>query len=174
VGNRGDRFAHADTSGLDSVVTYGESPVGVFHKPSQSLVRLHFAHETDSFHLVRFLMAQMTPTVRHVRGVNLDPQSRCEHYRGPYDIVAIKMKCCGVYYACKDCHAALADHETSVWPESQWDHEAILCGACGATLTILQYMQSGSRCATCGAQFNPGCRSHYHLYFQVPKVSEPR
>jgi uncharacterized CHY-type Zn-finger protein len=149
-------------------------PSGLSLSCHKSLVRLHFAPETDSFDFVRFRMAQMTPKVRHVRGVNLDPQTRCEHYRGPYDIVAIKMKCCGVYYACKDCHAALADHETSVWPESQWDHEAILCGACGATLTILQYMQSGSRCATCGAQFNPGCRSHYHLYFQVPKVSEPR
>ena len=53
------------------------------------------------------------PDVRsgnELRGVNLDPQTRCEHYHGPTDIIAIKMKCCGVYYACKDCHVALADH----------------------------------------------------------------
>ena len=81
----------------------------------------------------------MAPTSSTVRGVNLDPNTRCEHYRGPTDIVAIKMKCCGVYYACKDCHAALADHEIEVWPESDWNQEAILCGACGAELTIRQY-----------------------------------
>src|ERR1700683_533205 len=34
MGNRGDRFAHADTSGSDSVVTCDESPVGAVHKSS--------------------------------------------------------------------------------------------------------------------------------------------
>jgi len=116
----------------------------------------------------------MTPTLAEVRGVNLDSQARCEHYRGPTDIVAIKMKCCGVYYACKDCHAALADHEIAVWPASQWNQEAILCGVCGAVFTILQYMQSESRCPLCQAQFNPACRNHYHFYFQVPQTSGPR
>jgi uncharacterized CHY-type Zn-finger protein len=48
----------------------------------------------------------------------------------------------------------------------------VLCGACGAILTILQYMRSDSRCPACRAHFNPGCRSHYHLYFQMPEVSE--
>ena len=52
--------------------------------------------------------------------------------------------------------------------------EAILCGACGATLTIRQYMQGDSCCPACGAHFNPGCRSHYHLYFQMPQISELR
>jgi uncharacterized CHY-type Zn-finger protein len=116
----------------------------------------------------------MVPTLPHVHGVNLDSQTRCEHYHGPTDVVAIKMKCCGLYYACKDCHEALADHPIAVWPESEWNQQAILCGACGAMLTILEYMQSESRCAACGAQFNPGCRNHYHLYFKTPQISEPR
>jgi uncharacterized CHY-type Zn-finger protein len=102
----------------------------------------------------------------NVRGVNLDSQTRCEHYREPTDVVAIKMKCCGVYYACKDCHAALADHPIRVWPESEWNKQAILCGVCGTELTIRQYLQSGSRCLACGAPFNPGCRKHHHFYFQ--------
>ena len=114
----------------------------------------------------------MAPTSSTVRGVNLDPNTRCEHYRGPTDIVAIKMKCCGVYYACKDCHAALADHEIEVWPESDWNQEAILCGACGAELTIRQYMQGESRCAVCRADFNPKCTNHYHFYFQMTGNSE--
>ena len=113
----------------------------------------------------------LTPSVR---GLDLDPQTRCVHYHGPNDIVAIKMKCCGLYYACKDCHAALADHAIEVWPESEWDNEAIFCGACGTALTILLYMQGDSRCVSCGGQFNPGCRNHYHFYFQVPAISEPR
>ena|SRR5712691_9323618 len=109
----------------------------------------------------------MSQTLPDVRGVNLGPQTRCEHYPGPTDMVAIKMKCCGVYYACKDCHAALADHQIEVWPESEWNQRAILCGACGVELTIRQYMKSESRCHVCRAQFNPKCRDHYHFYFQA-------
>lgn len=119
-----------------------------------------------------FLAGAMIPTVRQVRGVNLDPQTRCEHYRGPLDIIAIKMKCCEIYYACKDCHAALADHDIAVWPESEWNQEAILCGACGAVLTIREYMQSDSHCPACKAGFNPGCRNHYHHYFEDPHVED--
>jgi uncharacterized CHY-type Zn-finger protein len=100
-----------------------------------------------------------------VRGINLDVQTRCEHYRGPTDIVAIKMKCCGEYYACKDCHVELAGHPVEVWPEAEWDEKAILCGACRSELTISQYMRSGNRCVFCGADFNPKCRNHYHHYF---------
>jgi uncharacterized CHY-type Zn-finger protein len=114
----------------------------------------------------------MVPTFPHVHGVNVDPQTRCEHYHGPADIVAIKMKCCGLYYACKDCHLTLADHSIAVWPESEWGEQAIFCGACGAMLTILQYMQSDSRCLACQAEFNPGCRNHYHCYFQISRDAE--
>ena len=48
----------------------------------------------------------MAPHRPEVLGVNLDPQTRCEHYHGPTDIIAIKMKCCGRYYACKECHVS--------------------------------------------------------------------
>ena len=114
----------------------------------------------------------MVPTFPEVRGVNLDPQTRCEHYHGPTDIVAIKMKCCGVYFACKDCHAALADHTIEVWPKTEWGQQAILCGACGTEMAIRQYMETGSRCPSCSELFNPGCRKHYHFYFDVPQPVE--
>lgn len=114
----------------------------------------------------------MVLTFPRVHGVNLDSQTRCEHYHGPTDIVAIKMKCCGLYYACKDCHLTFADHPIAVWPESEWDQQAVLCGACGAMLTIRQYMNSDSRCPACGARFNPGCCKHYHCYFQLPQAAE--
>ncbi len=109
-------------------------------------------------------MGQILP---EVRGVGVDSQNRCEHYRQPVDIVAIKMKCCGFYYACKDCHVALADHGIEVWPQNEWDHKAVLCGACAAELTIHSYLNCGHRCPACKAEFNAGCRSHYHFYFAM-------
>jgi uncharacterized CHY-type Zn-finger protein len=101
-----------------------------------------------------------------VRGLEVDGQTRCAHYHSPVDIIAIKMKCCGDYYACKDCHLALADHEVVLWPRNEWGEKGILCGACGAELTINNYLASGYRCPMCRAEFNPECRRHYHFYFE--------
>ncbi|HZS56699.1 MAG TPA: CHY zinc finger protein [Bryobacteraceae bacterium] len=101
-----------------------------------------------------------------VHGIDLDAQTRCRHYRSPHDIIAIKMKCCGEYYACKDCHASLAAHQPEVWPRAQWDQLAVLCGSCGTELTIRQYLECSSTCPACKASFNPACRNHYHFYFE--------
>jgi uncharacterized CHY-type Zn-finger protein len=100
-----------------------------------------------------------------VHGVGLDPRSRCSHYAGPLDIVAIKMRCCQLYYACRECHDALADHPAAVWPREEWGDAAILCGACGAELTIRQYLDGADRCPYCSAGFNPGCKTHHRFYF---------
>jgi uncharacterized CHY-type Zn-finger protein len=109
----------------------------------------------------------MTELRPQVHGVGLDGQTRCAHYRTPVDIIAIKMRCCGHYYACKDCHDALARHAVEVWPREAWDAKAVLCGACGVELTVRQYLECGNRCPGCGAGFNPGCRKHYHFYFET-------
>lgn len=101
-----------------------------------------------------------------VRGVDLDAQTRCAHWRSPLDIIAIKMKCCGEYHACKDCHDALADHVAQVWPKSEFDENAVLCGACGTELSIRAYLECGNVCPACGAGFNPGCKLHHHFYFE--------
>lgn len=100
-----------------------------------------------------------------VFGVDLDAQTRCAHYGSALDVIAIKMKCCGLYYACKDCHEALAGHGIETWPEGEWDQPAVLCGVCGYEMTISEYMAGGSKCPHCGAAFNPGCRNHYRFYF---------
>ena len=100
-----------------------------------------------------------------VEGVLLDPQTRCAHWRSPLDIIAIKMRCCGTYYACRQCHDELAGHAAAVWPMAAWDARAILCGACDGELSVRQYMACENTCPACGANFNPGCRTHYHLYF---------
>lgn len=102
-----------------------------------------------------------------VHGVTLDPQTRCGHWHGPLDVVALKMRCCGEYYACRECHDALAGHAAAVWPKGEWDQPAVMCGVCGTELSVHAYMASGDRCPGCGAGFNPGCRKHYHLYFEA-------
>ncbi len=107
-----------------------------------------------------------------VHGIGVDAESRCAHYREPVDIVAIKMKCCGVYYACKDCHIELADHEIERWPSHDWNEKAILCGACGEELTIHAYLAGGYRCPKCAAEFNPACRNHYQFYFEESPAAE--
>ena len=102
-----------------------------------------------------------------ISGIDLDAQTRCAHYNSVLDIVAIKMKCCGVYYACKDCHDALAGHAAEVWPRIEWNHAAVLCGACGTELSINAYLGCLDKCPSCSSPFNPGCRNHYHFYFET-------
>jgi uncharacterized CHY-type Zn-finger protein len=101
-----------------------------------------------------------------VLGLDLDDQTRCAHWRSPLDVIAIRMRCCGDYYACRDCHDALAGHPAAVWPRAQWDRPAVLCGVCGAELSVRAYMACTNRCPSCDAAFNPGCRLHHHLYFE--------
>jgi uncharacterized CHY-type Zn-finger protein len=86
----------------------------------------------------------MALNLPEVRGLNVDSQTRCSRHNKPVDIIAIKMRCCGIYYACKECHIALADHEIEVWPRSEWGQKAILCGACGFELTMDRYLKWAS------------------------------
>ncbi|MGH7856279.1 MAG: CHY zinc finger protein [Candidatus Binatia bacterium] len=101
-------------------------------------------------------------------GSLVDEQTRCVHWNGPTDVIAIRFRCCGGYYACFDCHAELATHPPQRWGPDQLDAVAVLCGVCGAELTIAAYLGCGFVCPSCGASFNPGCASHYHLYFELP------
>lgn len=102
----------------------------------------------------------------NVLGADIDPQTRCLHYHGDLDVIAIKFKCCDQWYPCYECHAAVADHAPGVWPKSEFNKVAILCGACGHQLTTSEYLNCGSACPACSAKFNPGCANHYHLYFE--------
>lgn len=109
--------------------------------------------------------AAKTPIKPRVHGVNMDEQTRCAHYHTELDIIAFKLRCCGEYYACKDCHDALAHHALAQWRQDEYNTAAILCGACQTELTISTYLQSGSRCPSCGAGFNPRCSLHHGFYF---------
>ena len=103
-----------------------------------------------------------------VRGISVDRRTGCIHYRSTLDVIAIKHRCCQVWYACIECHNGLADHASDVWRYDEFENHAILCGMCGAKLTISQYLANSSRCPSCRAAFNPGCSLHHHLYFEVP------
>jgi len=101
-----------------------------------------------------------------VSGVGLDPQTRCTHYHGPLDVIAIKMACCGIFYACRECHDEMAGHAAEVWPIARRGEAAVLCGACGRQMAISDYLRCDNRCRACGAPFNPRCALHHHLYFE--------
>lgn len=99
-----------------------------------------------------------------VRGLLVDGETRCEHYSGPLDVIALQFACCREWYPCHLCHQEVADHDARQWSKDARSTEAVLCGVCGAMLTIADYLEA-SACPTCTAGFNPGCRLHHRLYF---------
>lgn len=101
-----------------------------------------------------------------VLGKVVDEQTRCEHYRTPLDIVAIRFACCLEYYPCHACHDETAGHPAAQWPRTARQERAILCGACGTQLTIASYLDV-TACPACAAPFNPRCALHRERYFQA-------
>jgi uncharacterized CHY-type Zn-finger protein len=143
-----------------------------------SLKRLYLIQLSFSLLLLNFSMAQeAAPQVFNiieiegvrVFGKSVDHQTRCIHWHSALDVIAIKFKCCGKYYPCFSCHEEEADHDHQVWPTSEFDQKAILCGVCGHELGILEYMEANNTCPKCEASFNPSCSKHYHLYFETDK-----
>ena len=114
-------------------------------------------------------MAVLTTRVRgiDVHGVDIDPETRCAHWRSHLDVIAIRFKCCLEWYSCSDCHRELAGHKTILWQTDEFASEAVVCGACGHKLRIDEYLECGSTCTACRAPFNPGCAKHYGLYFDL-------
>ena len=97
-------------------------------------------------------------------------------------MVALRFGCCETYWPCDACHDAAADHEAVPWPSDRFDEPAVLCGACGTTITARSYLDgdsearrtAGSRatpdddnCPACGAAFTPGSRTHHDRYFEL-------
>ncbi|SHH68941.1 CHY zinc finger protein [Halobaculum gomorrense] len=100
-----------------------------------------------------------------VHGVDVGPETRCAHYDGPTDVIALRFGCCERYAPCAACHDAVTDHETEPWPRERFAEPAVLCGACGATLSVEAYLDADFACPSCSASFNPGCAAHYDRYF---------
>jgi uncharacterized CHY-type Zn-finger protein len=100
-----------------------------------------------------------------VSGIAVDAETRCAHYHGRSDVIALKFRCCGEWFSCFECHSQFAKHTVQVWPPADFDARAVLCGGCGHQLTVREYLDCGSACPQCRREFNPGCANHNHLYF---------
>lgn len=107
-----------------------------------------------------------------VQGIDVDAETRCGHYKTELDIIAIKFRCCGEWFPCSECHAETTGHPPEVWPASEFNKKAILCGACGHQLAIDEYFGCEFVCPKCEARFNPGCANHYDLYFAADQRSK--
>ena len=100
-----------------------------------------------------------------VHGRTIDGETRCVHYGTALDVVAIRFRCCDRDYPCISCHAEAETHPVLRWPALQWQENAILCGVCRTELSIDAYRVAAA-CPACGAGFNPGCATHFPLYFE--------
>ena len=105
--------------------------------------------------------------------MDVDAQTRCAHWHGPTDVVALRCACCEVFYPCYDCHEATTGRPFTPWLLARMEEPAVLCGVCRTPLAASAYLPaeagqaaSGHACPACGAAFNPGCAAHRDLYFE--------
>ena len=108
-----------------------------------------------------------------VRGVDLDGETRCAHWHSPLDVIAIRMKCCGIYHACKDCHDALAGHAIKVWPRAEWDTPAVMCGICRRGDERAGLPRMRERLSVLRRQVQSGVQRAYRFYFECRVTSNP-
>lgn len=101
-----------------------------------------------------------------IYGQLLDNETRCVHYHGETDIIALQCAKCRKFYPCYQCHNEAEDHLFQVWQSHEFIEQAIYCGHCHSTLSITTYLKS-TKCPRCQHPFNPNCAKHYHLYFQI-------
>ncbi|SCV02318.1 LANO_0F16710g1_1 [Lachancea nothofagi CBS 11611] len=107
------------------------------------------------------------------RGLLIDNQTRCVHWNSELDIVCFKFKCCQKFYSCHSCHDSLETHTTKRYSLTKDQKEpVVLCGACRNIMTFDQYQSklacgSHLQCPSCRAPFNPNCKLHYSIYFDI-------
>lgn len=102
-----------------------------------------------------------------VFGGLVDDETRCAHYHSDPDIIAIKFKCCGKWFPCRQCHDEGENHDAEVWQQREFSYCVVLCGACGEQLSVDRYLRCENKCPACLSSFNPGCSKHYDLYFEM-------
>lgn len=120
------------------------------------------------FKLTLHFILQELGRMPDVHGELIDNESRCVHWHSPLDVIALKFKCCQRFYACYSCHDKLAGHPPQRYNLRHDSNEKlVLCGVCRTQLTFEQYVEL--RCPRCAAHFNPGCKIHYDLYFEMPE-----
>jgi uncharacterized CHY-type Zn-finger protein len=104
-----------------------------------------------------------------IHGIGLTSSTQCAHWHSPLDIIAIKHACCQKFYACISCHNTLeSSHVPAVWKRKDWDEGAVFCGNCKRIWSVKEYLAGKeSKCGGCGVAWNPGCKNHWNLYFDV-------
>ena len=100
-----------------------------------------------------------------IYGDVIDQETRCIHYAGELDIIALKCFSCKKYYPCYHCHDAHEDHAFAAYPVRLEEDKVVFCGSCRSELTIAQYL-ADARCIFCRHPFNPGCKQHRKIYFR--------
>ncbi|KAK9474479.1 uncharacterized protein V1510DRAFT_412332 [Dipodascopsis tothii] len=103
-------------------------------------------------------------------GKLVDNETRCRHWHSNLDVIAIRFKCCDIFFACYECHKEEQDHQVVVWSKEEIDSpriRTILCGVCKYWMHTKEYFDCGSTCPYCKAGFNPYCSLHYDLYFEM-------
>ncbi|RKQ28429.1 CHY zinc finger protein [Oceanobacillus halophilus] len=103
---------------------------------------------------------------RRVKGA-VDQETRCKHYDSLQDRIAIKFPCCQEYFPCYQCHKEHGCGGREIWLRTEFHQKAILCGSCKKEMSIQSYICSQSECPKCQVSFNPGCKWHHHLYFDI-------
>lgn len=92
----------------------------------------------------------------------------CVHWKSEKDVVALLCPCHREFYLCLLCHKDKYGVAPERWKRDLWECEkAILCRVCEYKMTIEDYMACDSSCTKCGAEFNPGCKDHWPLYFDM-------
>lgn len=68
---------------------------------------------------------------------------------------------------CFYCHELEAGHPARIWLKAQFDANAALCGACGAELTIREYLDCQAVCPACRARFRLKWQGEKSMWSQI-------
>lgn len=123
-----------------------------------------------------FIKITQPPMNQLVRGFPIDNETRCIHWKGPNDIIALKFKCCPtVFFPCYTCHNVATTHKIEKFDLNiDYNVKCILCGHCKSQLTFKQYttFQNDLQCPMCKHKFNQSCKLHYNLYFNNIPINQ--
>jgi uncharacterized CHY-type Zn-finger protein len=148
------------------------SKFGLFRKDHCRIILRNSTTTTTTTTAIAARLPDETMASIEVHGLSVTALTQCEHWHSARDIIAIRHACCLKFYACISCHNALEQHKPAVWPLSRRNERAVLCGQCKHELRIDEYIQSGSSCTNCAAEFNPGCKGHWEMYFELESTDD--
>lgn len=108
-----------------------------------------------------------------VFGSIYDNETRCTHWHTDKDIIALKFACCGKYWPCYQCHNSCMEGPLRKYAVVESAVKVVLCGSCAEEMTFQEYIDCDYACKKCHGEFNPGCKLHYGIYFDL-RAMEPK